>query len=225
MTRRLLVVEDDHVIRSLLRLLFEDEGYEVRDAADGPEALRHFAAGGINLVILDLRLPGMSGFDVCREIRKSSSVPIIIVSAQHDTHDIVAGLELGADDYVTKPFNDRELVARVRVQLRNEDRTGRGESLVIGDVEIRPAEGVVPKAGCAVQLTRTEFHLLCHLAEHVNRVLSRSQLLDAVWDYAYSGDGRLVDTHVARLRAKIETVPGEPEHLITVRGIGYKLVP
>jgi DNA-binding response OmpR family regulator len=223
MIRRLLVVEDDHAIRSLLRMLFEDEGYEVHEAPDGLTALGELADGGIDLVLLDLRLPGMSGFDVCREIRKTSGVPIVIVSAQHDTHDIVAGLELGADDYVTKPFNDRELAARVRVQLRNADRTAGGESLTFGDVELRPSEGVVLKGGCRVQLTKTEFHLLCHLAEHSNQVLSRAQLLDAVWDYQYTGDGRLVDTHMARLRGKIETAPGDPQHLLTVRGLGYKL--
>jgi DNA-binding response OmpR family regulator len=224
MLRRLLVVEDDHVIRSLLRMLFEDEGYEVAEAPDGPAAVETFAAGGIDLVILDLRLPGMSGFDVCREIRKTSNVPIVIVSAQQDSHDIVAGLELGADDYVTKPFNDRELLARVRVQLRNSDRTGGGESMTVGDIEIKPSEGMVLKEGRPVQLTKTEFHLLCHLADHANQVLSRSQLLEAVWDYAYAGDGRLVDTHMARLRAKVERTPSDPKHLITVRGIGYKLV-
>jgi len=224
MIRRLLVVEDDHVIRSLLRMLFEDEGYDVVEAADGPSALTEFGTGGIDLVILDLRLPGMSGFDVCREIRRTSNVAIIIVSAQQDSHDIVAGLELGADDYVTKPFNDRELLARVRAQLRNTVRSGGGESMTVGDMDIRPSEGVVLQNGNPVQLTKTEFHLLCHLAQHANQVLSRSQLLEAVWDYSYAGDGRLVDTHMARLRAKVEHTPSEPEHLITVRGIGYKLV-
>jgi DNA-binding response OmpR family regulator len=224
MSRRVLLVEDDHTIRSLLRLLFEDDGYEVREAADGPGALNAVAGGAIDLVILDLRLPGMSGFDVCREIRKTSGVPIIIVSAQQDSHDIVAGLELGADDYVTKPFIDRELLARARVQLRHRDR-GESEATLIGDLELRPSEGVVLKQGVPVQLTKTEFHLLCHLADHANQVLSRQQLLEAVWDYPPEGDGRLVDTHMARLRAKIEETPSDPSHLVTVRGIGYKLVP
>jgi len=223
-SRRVLIVEDDHVIRSLVRLLFEDDGFEVREAADGVEALKLFAGEPIDLIILDLRLPGMSGFDVCREIRKTSGVPIIIVSAQHDSHDIVAGLELGADDYVTKPFNDRELLARARVQLRHRNRLGPDGS-TFGSIEIRPAEGVVLKHGQPVSLTKTEFHLLCHLGDHPNQVLSRQQLLEAVWDYPPEGDGRLVDTHMARLRAKIEDSPGEPAHLVTVRGIGYKLVP
>jgi DNA-binding response OmpR family regulator len=223
MSRRVLLVEDDHTIRSLLRLLFEDEGYDVREAADGPGALNAFASGSIDLVILDLRLPGMSGFDVCRAMRKTSGVPIIIVSAQQDSHDIVAGLELGADDYVTKPFNDRELLARARAQLRHRDR-GETEAVLFGDLELRPSEGVVLKDGLPVQLTKTEFHLLCHLADHTNQVLSRQQLLEAVWDYPPEGDGRLVDTHMARLRAKIEDAPSDPAHLVTVRGIGYKLV-
>jgi DNA-binding response OmpR family regulator len=221
---RVLLVEDDHTIRRLLRLLFEDEGFEVREASDGAQAVKLFAAEPIDLVILDLRLPGMSGFDVCREIRKTSGVPIIIVSAQQDSHDIVAGLELGADDYVTKPFNDRELLARARVQLRHRDRPRSGPA-VFGNIEVRASEGVVLKNGTPVPLTRTEFHLLCRLAEHPNQVLSRQQLLEAVWDYPPDGDGRLVDTHMARLRAKVEDAPGDPAHLVTVRGIGYKLVP
>jgi DNA-binding response OmpR family regulator len=207
-----------------MRLLFEDDGYEVREAADGVEALKCFAIEPIDLILLDLRLPGMSGFDVCREIRKTSGVPIIIVSAQHDSHDIVAGLELGADDYVTKPFNDRELLARARVQLRHRNRLD-PEATTFGNVELRPSEGVVFKRGQPVPLTKTEFHLLCHLADHPNQVLSRQQLLEAVWDYPPEGDGRLVDTHMARLRAKIEDAPSEPAHLVTIRGIGYKLVP
>src|SRR5688572_25306512 len=223
MSRRVLLVEDDHTIRSLLRLLFEDEGYDVREAADGPGALNAFASGSIDLVILDLRLPGMSGFDVCRAMRKTSGVPIIIVSAQQDSHDIVAGLELGADDYVTKPFNDRELLARARAQLRHRDR-GATEAVLFGDLELRPSEGVALQDGLPGQLTKTEFHLLCHLADHTNQVLSRQQLLEAVWDYPPEGDGRLVDTHMARLRAKIEDAPSDPAHLVTVRGIGYKLV-
>jgi DNA-binding response OmpR family regulator len=224
MSRRVLIVEDDHAIRSLLRLLFEDDGFEVREAAEGAEALKSFAAEPIDLIILDLRLPGMSGFDVCREIRKSSGVPIIIVSAQQDSHDIVAGLELGADDYVTKPFNDRELLARARVQLRHRSRLG-PEATSFGSIELRPSEGIVLKHGQPVPLTKTEFNLLCHLADHPNQVLSRQQLLEAVWDYPPEGDGRLVDTHMARLRAKVEDSPGEPVHLVTIRGIGYKLVP
>ena len=224
MPARVLLVEDENAIRSLLRLLFEDEGYEVQEAADGVEALQLFAVGSIDLIVLDLRLPRMNGFDVCREIRKTSGVPIIIVSAQQDSHDIVAGLELGADDYVTKPFNDRELLARARVQLRHRERSD-SETALFGSIEVRASEGVVLKHGTPVSLTRTEFHLMCYLADHPKQVLSRQQLLEAVWDYPPDGDGRLVDTHMARLRAKVEDTPSDPAHLVTVRGIGYKLVP
>jgi len=224
MTSNILVVEDDQAIRSLLRLLMEDNGYDVVEAADGRQALDRFTNASIDLVLLDLRLPGgMSGFEVCRGIRRTSQVPIIIVSAQQDSHDVVAGLEVGADDYVTKPFNEHELLARIRVQLRSRHRDNSAK-FVLGDIEIRVAEGVVLKAGEPVQLTRTEFHLLCRLAESEGRVFSRQQLLEHVWDYPGDGDGRLVDTHVARLRAKIETIPGDPQHLLTVRGLGYKIV-
>jgi DNA-binding response OmpR family regulator len=221
---RILLVEDDHAIRSLLRLLLEDHGYRVREAADGPSAVDEFKREPPDLVILDLRLPGMSGFDVCRAIRQSSQVPVIIVSAQQDSHDIVAGLEIGADDYVTKPFNEHELLARIRVQLRSAKATAKPGNHTFGDVELRAAEGLVLKGGAAVQLTKTEFQLLCCLADHLGQVLSRQQLLEAVWDYPSGGDGRIVDTHVARLRAKIEGGEGPPQHLLTVRGLGYKLV-
>lgn len=224
MSSNILLVEDDPAIRSLLRLLMEDNGYQVVEAADGRQALDRFAEESIDLVLLDIRLPGgMSGFDVCREMRRTSQVSVIIVSAQHDSHDVVAGLELGADDYVTKPFNEHELLARIRVQLRSRHRDSSLNS-AFGDIEIRVSEGVVLKAGEPVQLTKTEFHLLCRLAAYEGRVLSRQQLLEDVWDYPGDGDGRLVDTHVARLRAKIETAPGDPQHLLTVRGLGYKIV-
>jgi DNA-binding response OmpR family regulator len=222
MPERVLLVEDDHGLRGLLRLLFEDHEYDVRDAEDGPTALGLFREGGIDVVVLDVRLPGISGFDVCREIRRSSTVPIIMLSARNDTHDIVAGLELGADDYVTKPFDDHELLARVRVQLRAV-RRDRPHRVVVGDLEIREPEGTVTKGGVPLQLTRTEFVLLCELANHQGQVLSRAQLLESVWEYPADGDTRVVDTHVARLRSKIETVAGDPKLLVTVRGLGYKL--
>jgi DNA-binding response OmpR family regulator len=165
----------------------------------------------------------MHGFEVCRQLRRTSGVPIIMVTAQQDSHDVVAGLECGADDYVTKPFNDRELIARVRAQLRRRPTSGRpGDVIRSGDVEIRVAEGAVFKAGTEVKLTKTEFHLLVQLAQSPNHVWSRDQLLDDVWDYQYTGDGRLVDTHVRRLRMKVETDPQQPEVIVTVRGLGYK---
>ncbi len=222
---KVMVVEDDHAVRTLVRMLLEDEGLTVVEASTGNEAVEVFGAERIGLVLLDLRLPGLSGFEVCRRLRRDSDVPIIMVTAQHDSHDVVAGLELGADDYVTKPFNDRELMARVRAQLRR--RQGAleafGETLVFGELTIKMDHGQVLKGDNEVPLTRTEFRLLCHLASHPNRVWSRAQLLELVWGYAYEGDGRVVDTHVARLRAKIEDDPSNPEYVQTVRGLGYRM--
>jgi DNA-binding response OmpR family regulator len=219
-----MLVEDDHTVRSLVRMLLEDEGLEVLEAPTGTDAVELFASHPVDLVLLDIRLPGMNGFEVCRVIRRSSDVPIIMVTAQQDSHDVVAGLELGADDYVTKPFNDRELLARVRVQLRRRGSPDdKGAAVVIGDLEVRPEEGRVFKAGEEVSLTKTEFQLLSHLSQNPNRVWSRDQLLEIVWGYAYEGDGRLVDTHIARLRSKIEDDPANPSVVQTVRGLGYRL--
>jgi DNA-binding response OmpR family regulator len=220
-----MVVEDDHSVRALVRLLLEDEGLVVVEAATGQQAVDRFDAESVDLVLLDIRLPGLNGFDVCRQLRRMSDVPIIMVTAQNDSHDVVAGLEVGADDYVTKPFNDRELLARVRAQLRRRhgDLGTPSAVLTVGDIEVRVDEGRVMKAGEPVALTKSEFHLLVHLAQNPNRVWSRDQLLDHVWGYAYNGDGRLVDTHVARLRAKIEDTPATPTIIHTVRGLGYRL--
>ncbi len=219
-----MLVEDDHVVRSLVRILLEDEGLVVVEATTGTEAVERFGQQPVDLVLLDIRLPGMSGFDVCRQLRRSSDVPIIMVTAQQDSHDVVAGLELGADDYVTKPFNDRELLARVRAQLRRRasDVTST-DAITLGDIEVRAEEGRVLRNGQEVSLTKTEFQLLSHLAQHPNRVWSRDQLLEHVWGYAYQGDGRLVDTHIARLRSKVEVDPANPELIQTVRGLGYRL--
>lgn len=221
-----LLVEDDHSVRALVRMLLEDEGLVVVEASTGTQAIERFAVEAIDLVLLDVRLPGVNGFEVCRQLRRSSDVPIIMVTAQQDSHDVVAGLELGADDYVTKPFNDRELLARVRAQLRR--RTGvltPQPSLSVGDVVVKPDEGRAFKGGEELSLTKTEFQLLSHMAQHPNRVWSRDQLLEHVWGYAYQGDGRLVDTHIARLRAKIEDDPASPDLIQTVRGLGYRLSP
>ena len=220
---RVLVVEDDETVRTLLRMLLEDEGFAVTEASTGLQATERFDRSPFELVLLDLRLPGMNGFDVCRHIRRHSEVPIIMVTAQQDSHDIVAGLELGADDYVTKPFNDRELLARIRVQLRRKGGTGTGERLTTGPLEVLPDEGTVRLDGVPVSLTRTEFQLLCHFSRHPNRVWSRDQLLQQIWGYEHTGDGRVVDTHVARLRVKIETDPANPQLIQTVRGLGYKM--
>jgi DNA-binding response OmpR family regulator len=180
------------------------------------------------VVVLDLMLPGMDGFDVCRSLRRSSDVPVIMVTARSDSHDVVAGLEAGADDYVTKPFVPKELSARIRALLR---RARRAEvevdagARVFGDLEILPEAGLVRKAGRELSLTRTEFRVLCELAANPGRVLSREALLERVWGYDYFGDGRLVDVHVRRLRTKVEREPGDPQLIVTVRGLGYKLAP
>ena len=221
---RILAVEDDARIRAALQLALEDEGYEVEAVEAGEDALVSFSRAPADLVLVDLLLPGMSGFDLCRELRKTSDVPIVIVTARADTHDVVGGLEAGADDYVTKPFVVKELTARLRALLRRVRTT-----VVVpdhhnfGDVEILPESGVVRRDGQEVPLTKTEFQLLCELALNTGIVLSREQLLDKVWGYDYFGDGRLVDAHIRRLRMKIESDPANPELIVTVRGLGYRL--
>jgi DNA-binding response OmpR family regulator len=222
----LLFIEDDDQIRLALTLALEDEGYEVLQAADGAAGLAAFAGREADLVLLDLRLPDMSGFDVCRALRARSIVPIIIITAQTDTHDMVAGLEAGADDYVTKPVVPKQLAARIRALLRRVQlhETTAPRSTRFGDVELRREQGVVRKRGTEVSLTKTEFRLLCEFADHAGAVLSRDQLLERVWGYEYLGDSRLVDAHVRRLRVKIEDHPDDPRLIVTVRGIGYRLL-
>jgi DNA-binding response OmpR family regulator len=223
----LLFIEDDDAIRLALRLALEDEGYEVREAANGAEGLAEFAQHESDLVLLDLRLPDMSGFDVCRALRAASIVPIIIITAQTDTHDMVAGLEAGADDYVTKPVVPKELAARIRALLRRVQRQESSTSpraARFGDVELRREQGIVLKGGKELSLTKTEFRLMCEFADHVGAVLSRDQLLERVWGYEYLGDSRLVDAHVRRLRVKIEDQPDDPRLIVTARGIGYRLI-
>jgi DNA-binding response OmpR family regulator len=220
------LVEDDDAVRSMLRLLLEDEGYRVVEAADGERAIERFHADGPDLVVVDLKLPKASGFDVCRHIRASTDVPIIVVTAQVDTPDVVAALELGADDYVTKPFVPRELLARVRALLRRASSSTHHDAAVVrvGSVEIRRAEGVVLKHGRQLDLTKTEYLLLADLAQNSGQVMSRESLLTRVWGYDHVGDTRLVDSHMSRLRNKVEDDPAEPELIVTVRGFGYKLV-
>jgi DNA-binding response OmpR family regulator len=222
-TGRLLVVEDDERIRASMRLALEDEGYDVDEAGSGEMALERFADQPADVVLIDLMLPGMDGFECCRQLRRTSAVPVIMVTARTDTHDVVAGLEAGADDYVTKPFVAKELAARIRALLRRARSVDEPSVLTFGDIEVRPDEGTVERAGEEVHCTRTEFRLLCELATNPGKVLSREQLLDRVWGYDYFGDGRLVDVHIRRLRTKIEQDPANPRHILTVRGMGYKL--
>jgi DNA-binding response OmpR family regulator len=223
----LLFIEDDDGIRLALRLALEDEGYNVYEAVNGTEGLDAFAEHDVDLVLLDLRLPDMSGFDVCRSIRATSIVPIIIITAQTDTYDMVAGLEAGADDYVTKPVVPKELAARIRALLRRvhlHEATVPSTSLTFGDIELRREQGIVLKGGEELSLTKTEYRLFCEFADHAGAVLSRDQLLERVWGYEYLGDSRLVDAHVRRLRLKIEDTPDEPKLIVTARGIGYRLM-
>jgi DNA-binding response OmpR family regulator len=223
----LLFVEDDDSIRVALSLALEDEGYEVRQAPNGTEGLAAFQAVEPDLVLLDLRLPDMSGFDVCRAMRSTSIVPIIIVTAQTDTYDLVAGLEAGADDYVTKPVVPKELAARIRAALRRvqlHESPASTPPRRFGDIELRRDMGIALKGGVELNLTKTEYRLLCEFADHPNAVLSRDQLLERVWGYEYLGDSRLVDAHVRRLRVKIEELPDDPKLIVTARGIGYRLL-
>jgi DNA-binding response OmpR family regulator len=223
---RILAVEDDERIRTGLRMALEDEGWTVEEAENGEDALALFRRDPADVVLIDIMLPGVDGFEVCRSLRRSSDVPIIMVTARADTHDVVAGLEAGADDYLTKPFAPKELSARIRALLRRARTPEPGIShLRFGDLEIVPDAGVVTLAGRDVHLTKTEFRLLCELASSPGRVFSREVLLERVWGYGYFGDGRLVDVHIRRLRTKIENDAANPRHVLTVRGLGYKLQP
>jgi DNA-binding response OmpR family regulator len=224
---RILTVEDDSRILKALCLALEDEGYDVAGVHTAEEALVGFRENPYDVVLVDLMLPGMNGFDLCRELRKSSAVPIVVVTARSDTHDVVAGLEAGADDYVTKPVNVKELAARIRSLLRRIRAPGGVDPgrLEFDDLEILPDSGVVRRGGRAIDLTKTEFRLLCELAFNAGLILTREQLLELVWGYDYFGDSRLVDAHIRRLRTKIEDDSSKPRFIVTVRGLGYKLLP
>ena len=224
MAIRVLTVEDDERIRASVKLALEDEGWIVDEAPTGEDAIAIFQSTPADVVLIDIMLPGIDGFELCRTIRKLSDVPIVMVTARVDTHDVVAGLEAGADDYLTKPFAPKELSARIRALLRRVRPSAPGHSkLVFGNLEIIPDEGKVTLAGKDVLLTKTEFRLLCELAHDPNGVFSREVLLDKVWGHGYFGDGRLVDVHIRRLRIKVEVDPAEPTHVVTVRGLGYRL--
>jgi DNA-binding response OmpR family regulator len=224
MGTRILAVEDDERIRTAVKMALEDEGWSVEEAASGEDAIESFSRTPADVVLIDIMLPGIDGFELCRTLRKSSDVPIVMVTARADTHDVVAGLEAGADDYLTKPFAPKELSARIRALLRRARPGQPGhQKLMFGDLEIIPEEGKVTLASREIHLTKTEFRLLCELGSNPGRVFSREMLLDRVWGYGYFGDGRLVDVHVRRLRTKVEADPANPRHVVTVRGLGYRL--
>ena len=223
MDERVLFVEDDPSIREVTSLGLRGAGLRVDTAADGREALERFHAEAYELVVLDVMLPKLDGLEVCREIRRSSRVPILMLSARSDTVDVVVGLELGADDYVTKPFEMAELVARIRALLRRTHEPPVEEVLHVGDLEIDAAGFRATRNGADLQLTTTEFRLLLELARRPGQVFTRELLLERVWSYEYLGDSRLVDIAVQRLRAKIEPEPGNPRLITTVRGVGYRL--
>ncbi len=222
---RLLVVEDEESFSDALSHMLRREGYDVTIARTGPEALTQFERHGADLVLLDLMLPGLSGTEVCRRLRQVSSVPVIMLTARDSEVDKVVGLELGADDYVTKPFSARELVARIKAVLR---RHGDAEELLPPTLEAGPVRmdvdrHIVTVRGAPVTLPLKEFELLELLLRNAGRVLTRGQLIDRVWGADYVGDTKTLDVHVKRLRGKVEEHPGDPRLLITVRGLGYKL--
>jgi DNA-binding response OmpR family regulator len=223
MSRSVMLVEDDEAIRLVLRIALQDAGYEVLEAESGEAALVMALDEAADVMLVDLRLPGIHGLDVVRTVRGSSRVPIIILTAQTESTDIVAGLEAGADDYVTKPFVTQELLARVAAQLRRSQFGEVEDSLECGPFSLSPEQGAVYVNGSAVPLSRTEFKVLQELMSAHEKVLSRDYLLKHVWGYQHAGDGRIVDNLVYRLRAKIESNPAEPQHLLTVRGFGYRL--
>jgi two-component system response regulator MtrA len=222
MDEHVLLVEDDPSVRETATLLLERAGMRVRSVADGRQALDAFASQRFDLVVLDVMLPSLDGFEVCRAIRRTSQVPVVMLTARTDTTDVVAGLELGADDYVTKPFQGPELVARVRAVLRRAAGDDDVGTLCVGDLEIDAAGFRVTRAGSPVELTATEFRLLLELARSPGRVLTREQLLQRVWGYDYLGDSRLVDMAVKRVRDKLGDDPRQPTYVTTVRGAGYR---
>ena len=223
----ILTVEDDERIRQAVKLALEEEGWEVTEAATGESAMDAFTNSPPDVVLIDINLPGMDGFEVCRQLRRESDVPIIMVTARADTHDVVAGLEAGADDYMTKPFAPKELSARIRAMLRRSRNAEQGnmQRVKVGELEISPEEGMVMQGEVEVHLTKTEFKLLCELASQPGKVFSREVLLERVWGYDYFGDGRLVDVHIRRLRTKVEPDAASPRYVVTARGLGYKLQP
>ncbi len=223
---RILLIEDEESLGEALEYQLAREGHEVERVTDGRVGLERFKGGGADLVLLDLMLPGMPGEEVCKEIRRFSNVPIVMLTAKDDELDKVLGLEFGADDYVTKPFGTRELLARVKAVLRRpRDNAARDGVLEGGGIRLDPTRFEVTVRGRPVHLPRKEFELLELLMQNQGRVLRRETLIERVWGYEYFGDSRTLDVHMKRLREKCEVDPRSPRHLITVRGLGYKFVP
>ena len=221
MSSKILVVDDDPAIAEMLTMVMEREGFDTVVVDDGLEAVKAAERENPDLILLDLMLPGMSGVDVCRTVRETSAVPIIMLTAKTDTVDVVLGLESGADDYVTKPFKPKELVARVRARLRRQEDSP-SETLEVGDLTIDVPGHAVFRDDKEISLTPLEFDLLHTLASRPKQVFSRDELLEKVWGYQHTSDTRLVNVHVQRLRSKIELDPENPQIVLTVRGVGYK---
>ena len=221
MSQRILVIEDDQSIAEIVGILLRAEGFEVSYCADGNQALNAFQVVNPDLVLLDLMLPGRDGVEICRAIRDSSGVPIVMLTARSDTSDVVTGLEAGADDYIVKPIKNEELIARIRARLRNLE-TPTVNEIQVGDLVIDVAGHDVKRGNTNIPLTVLEFKLLVTLAKRPWQVFTREALLEEVWEYQHAADTRLVNVHVQRLRAKIEIDPEHPEIVVTVRGVGYK---
>lgn len=227
MAASILVVDDDPAISEMLTIVLESEGFQPIAVTDGNEAVPVFREHNPDLILLDLMLPGMNGVDICRTIRAESPVPIVMLTAKTDTVDVVLGLESGADDYITKPFKHKELIARIRARLRppveaQEAKTESSDVIVVGDLHIDVSEHTVTRDGEEISLTPLEFDLLLEMSRKPGQVHTREDLLSKVWGYKHASDTRLVNVHVQRLRAKIEKDPEDPQIVLTVRGVGYK---
>ncbi|MFC4077266.1 response regulator YycF [Salinithrix halophila] len=228
MCAKILVVEDERPIADILQFNLSKEGYNVECVYDGEDAIRRVSEEPPDLILLDLMLPGADGIEVCRRVRQSHQMPIIMVTAKDSEVDKVLGLEIGADDYVTKPFSNRELLARIKANLRrtrdrSEPKNTSTSTLKIGSLSIDQSSYIVAKKQSPIDLTHREFELLLYMAKHVNQVLTREHLLQSVWGYDYFGDVRTVDVTIRRLREKIEDDPSQPQYIITRRGIGYTM--
>lgn len=227
--KKVLIIEDELSILKLLTYNLEQEGYEVESAMDGQEGLEMAMSNKYDMILLDLMLPGKDGMEICRDLRQSRiEVPIIMLTAKDTEIDKILGLEIGADDYITKPFSPREVIARMKAifrrykQTSNDGETEKEEVLIVGDIEIYPDKYEVNVRGEGIDLTPKEFELLLYLARRTGRILSREQLLNAIWNYDFAGETRIVDVHISHLRDKIEENTKKPEYIITARGFGYK---